>query len=182
MSQLTTVARPYAKAAFDYAVEKSAVEKNAIDNWLAQLTFAAEVSKDATIYDYISGGASTEQAITLFLNVCGEQVDNEGQNFLKIMAENKRLLVLPQVLSKFADLKAEYEQPILVDVTSAVEITAAQITSLSAALEQRLARKVKLNCKVDASIISGLIIKAGDTVIDGSIQGKLNRLATTLQS
>jgi F-type H+-transporting ATPase subunit delta len=182
MSELTTVARPYAKAAFDFALEKSAVEKNAIDNWLAQLTFAAEVSKDNTIYDYISGGASTEQAITLFLNVCGEQVDSEGQNFLKIMAENKRLLVLPQVLSQFADLKAEHEQTVVVDVTSAVEITAAQTTSLSAALEQRLARKVKLNCKVDVSIISGLVIKAGDTVIDGSIQGKLNRLATTLQS
>ncbi|MBL4908446.1 MAG: F0F1 ATP synthase subunit delta [Alteromonadaceae bacterium] len=177
MSQLTTVARPYAKAAFDFAVEA-----NAIDSWLAQLTFAAEVSKDATIYDYISGGASTEQAITLFLNVCGEQVDSKGQNFIKIMAENKRLLALPQVLAQFCELKAEYEQTIVVDVTSAVELTSAQATSLSAALEKRLARKVKLNCKVDATIISGLIIEAGDMVIDGSIAGKLNRLATTLQS
>ncbi len=182
MSQLTTVARPYAKAAFDFALEKSVVETNAIDVWLNQLTFAAEVSKNPTIHDYISGGASTEQAITLFLNVCGEQVNDQGKNFLKIMAENKRLLVLPQVLSQFADLKAEHEQTIVVDVTSAVDLKTAQTTSLSAALEQRFARKVKLNCKVDASILSGLIIKAGDTVIDGSIQGKLNRLATTLQS
>jgi len=177
MSQLTTVARPYAKAAFDFALEA-----NAIDSWLAQLTFAAEVSKDATIYDYISGGASTEQAITLFLNVCGEQVDGKGQNFLKIMAENKRLLALPQVLTQFCELKAEYEKTIAVDVTAAVELTSAQKTSLSAALEKRLARKVKLNCKVDATIISGLIIEAGDMVIDGSIAGQLNRLATTLQS
>jgi len=177
MSQLTTVARPYAKAAFDFALEA-----NAIDSWLAQLTFAAEVSKDATIYDYISGGASIEQAITLFLNVCGEQVDSKGQNFLKIMAENKRLLALPQVLTQFCELKAEYEKTIAVDVTSAVELNTAQETSLSAALEKRLARKVKLNCKVDATIISGLIIEAGDMVIDGSIAGKLNRLATTLQS
>ncbi|PCI60489.1 MAG: F0F1 ATP synthase subunit delta [Gammaproteobacteria bacterium] len=177
MSQLTTVARPYAKAAFDFALEA-----NAIDSWLAQLTFAAEVSKDATIYDYISGGASTEQAITLFLNVCGEQVDSKGQNFLKIMAENKRLLALPQVLTQFCQLRAEHEKTIAVDVTSAVELNTAQATSLSAALEKRLARKVKLNCKVDATIISGLIIEAGDMVIDGSIAGKLNRLATTLQS
>ncbi len=177
MSELTTVARPYAKAAFDYAVEG-----NNIDHWLSMLTFAAQVAEDETIQNVISGGASVEQAQTLFLSVCGEQVDSNGQNFLKVMAENHRLLALPQVLKLFCDLKAEYEKEIAVDVTSAVELSAEQLSTLSAALEKRLARKVKLNCKVDASIISGLVIKAGDTVIDGSIQGKLNRLATTMQS
>jgi len=177
MSELTTVARPYAKAAFDYAIEGSNV-----DHWLSMLTFAAEVAKDETIHDYISGGVSIEQAQTIFLAVCGEQIDSKGQNFLKVMAENKRLLALPQVLKLFCDFKAEYEKEITVNVTSAVELLAEQKTTLSAALEKRLARKVKLNCEVDAKIISGLVIKAGDTVIDGSIQGKLNRLATTMQS
>ncbi len=177
MSELTTIARPYAKAAFDFAVEA-----NAIDSWLSQLSFAAQVSQDETINAYLSGGASVEQATTLFLNVCGEQVDSQGQNFLKVMAESQRLLVLPQVLAQFAELKADHEQMINVDVTSAVEVTAEQETKISAALEKRLARKVKLNCKVDATIVSGLIIQAGDMVIDGSVQGKLNRLAKTLQS
>jgi F-type H+-transporting ATPase subunit delta len=177
MSELTTVARPYAKAAFDFAVEAKA-----IDSWLSQLTFAAEVAQDNTIIGYISGGASVEQAQTLFLNVCGEQVDSQGQNFLKVMAKNERLLVLPQVLEQFIALKADFEQEVSVDVTSAVEVTAEQKTTLSAALEKRLARKVKLNCIVDKSIVSGLIIQAGDMVIDGSVQGKLSRLATTLQS
>ncbi|MBU2871733.1 F0F1 ATP synthase subunit delta [Colwellia sp. E2M01] len=177
MSELTTIARPYAKAAFDFAVEA-----NAVDSWLAQLTFAAEVAKDNAIIGYISGGASVEQAQTLFLNVCGEQVNSEGQNLIKVMAENERLLVLPLVLEQFIALKAELDQEITVDVTSAVEITAEQKTTLSAALEKRLARKVKLNCKIDVSIVSGLIIQAEDMVIDGSIQGKLSRLATTLQS
>ena len=177
MSELTTVARPYAKAAFDFAVEAKTVE-----SWLAQLSFAAEVAKDETIKGFLSGGASVEQAQTLFLNVCGEQVDSQGQNFLKVMAENERLLVLPQVLEQFSALKAEFEQEITVDVTSAVELNVAQTKTLSAALEKRLARKVKLNCIVDNSIVSGLIIQAGDMVIDGSIQGKLSRLATTLQS
>ncbi|MBU2923534.1 F0F1 ATP synthase subunit delta [Colwellia sp. 4_MG-2023] len=177
MSELTTIARPYAKAAFDFAVEAKA-----IDSWATQLAFAAEVAKDKTIEGYLSGGASVEQAQTLFLNVCGEQVNSEGQNFIKVMAENKRLLVLPLVLEHFLALKAEFEQEITVDVTSAVEITAEQKTTLSAALEKRLARKVKLNCNIDVNIVSGLIIKAGDTVIDGSIQGKLSRLSTTLQS
>jgi len=177
MSELTTIARPYAKAAFDFAVEAKA-----IDSWVNQLAFAAEVAKDKTIEDYLSGGTSVEQAQTLFLKVCGEQLNSEGQNFIKVMAENERLLVLPLVFEHFLALKAEFEQEITVDVTSAVEITAEQKTTLSAALEKRLARKVKLNCNIDVNIVSGLVIKAGDTVIDGSIQGKLSRLSTTLQS
>lgn len=177
MSELTTVARPYAKAAFDYAVEA-----NAVDNWLEMLVFAAEVSNNETMTSYLSGGASVEQAQELFLNVCNDQLDSNGQNLIKVMAENERLLVLPQVASLFSELKAEYEKEISVDVTSAVELTAEQQTTLGAALEKRLARKVKLNCFVDANVVSGLLIKAGDMVIDGSIRGKLNRLATTMQS
>ncbi len=177
MSELTTVARPYAKAAFDYAVEA-----NAIDTWLEMLVFAAEVSKDDTMASYLAGGVSVEQAQDIFLKVCDEQLDSNGQNFIKVMAENERLLVLPQVVTQFGELKAEYEKIIAVDVTSAVELSAEQITTLSAALEKRLARKVKLNCNVDASIVSGLVIKAGDMVIDGSVRNKLNRLATTMQS
>ncbi|GLX78483.1 ATP synthase subunit delta [Thalassotalea insulae] len=177
MSELTTVARPYAKAAFDFAVEA-----NAVDSWLEMLVFAAEVSQNETIVNYLSGGASVEQATDLFLKVCGEQIDSKGQNLIKLMAENHRLLVLPQVLAQFSELKAEYEKEIAVDVTSAVKLKAAQQKVISAALEKRLARKVKLNCVVDANVVSGLLIKAGDMVIDGSIRGKLNRLATTMQS
>jgi len=177
MSQLTTIARPYAKAAFDFAVEAKAV-----DAWLAQLTFAAEVAKNETIISYLTSGVSVAQAQTLFLNVCGEQIDSQGQNFVKVMAENERLLALPQILEQFIALKAEHDQEVIVDVTSAVKLKVAQTKTLSAALEKRLARKVKLNCKVDKNIISGLIIQAGDMVIDGSIQGKLNRLSQSLQS
>tara|TARA_R110001583_G_scaffold51983_2_gene161704 strand:- start:623 stop:1156 length:534 start_codon:yes stop_codon:yes gene_type:complete len=176
MSDLTTIARPYAKAAFDFAVENDAVE-----SWLAQLTFAAQVSQDNTIQTYLKGSASVEQTTTLFMNVCGEQVESKGQNLLKLLAENHRLLALPQILEQFCELKAEHEKTVNVNVTSAVKLKAAQTKTLSAALEKRLARKVKLNCKVDKSIISGLVIQAGDMVIDGSIQGKLNRLSQSLQ-
>ena len=177
MSELTTVARPYAKAAFDFAVEA-----NAIDTWHEMLVFAAEVSKDVTIMEYLSGGASVEQATDIFLKVCDVQLDSNGQNLIKVMAENQRLLVLPQVLTQFGELKAEHEQEIVVDITSAVKLKVAQQKVIGAALEKRLARKVKLNCSVDKNVVSGLIIKAGDMVIDGSIRGKLNRLATTIQS
>ncbi|WP_448212330.1 F0F1 ATP synthase subunit delta [Colwellia sp. MEBiC06753] len=177
MSELTTVARPYAKAAFDYAVESKAV-----DTWLEMLVFAAEVSKNETMINYLSGGASVEQAKEIFLGVCGEQLNENGQNLIKVMAENGRLLVLPQVAEQFAALKADFDKEVTVDVSSAIELTADQQSNISAALEKRLARKVKLNCVVDATIVSGLVIQAGDMVIDGSIRGKLDRLATTMQS
>lgn len=177
MSELTTVARPYAKAAFDFAVEA-----NAVDNWFEMLVFAAEVANNETIATYLSGGASVEQAQELFLKVCDEQLNSNGQNFIKVMAENERLLVLPQVAEQFGELKAEYEKEVTVDVRSAVELDAEQQKTLSAALEKRLARKVKLNCIVDDTLVSGLVIKAGDMVIDGSVRGKLDRLATTMQS
>jgi F-type H+-transporting ATPase subunit delta len=177
MSELTTIARPYAKAAFDFAIEA-----NAVESWLEMLVFAAEVANDATIIEYLSGGASVEQAQDIFLKVCDVQLDSNGQNLIKVMAENQRLLVLPQVFTQFSELKAEYDKEVSVDVTSAVELAAEQLTTLSAALEKRLARKVKLNCEIDANVVSGLVIKAGDMVIDGSVRGKLNRLATTMQS
>lgn len=177
MSELTTIARPYAKAAFDFAIEA-----NAVESWLEMLVFAAEVANDATIIEYLSGGASVEQAQDIFLKVCDVQLDSNGQNLIKVMAENQRLLVLPQVVAHFSELKAEHEKTLAVDVTSAVKLTAEQETTLCAALEKRLARKVKLNCEIDANVVSGLVIKAGDMVIDGSVRGKLNRLATTMQS
>jgi F-type H+-transporting ATPase subunit delta len=177
MSELTTIARPYAKAAFDFAIEA-----NAVENWLEMLVFAAQVADDTTIKSYLSGGASVEQAQDIFLKVCDVQLDSNGQNLIKVMAENQRLLVLPQVVTQFRELKAEHEKTVSVDVTSAVELTAEQETTLCAALEKRLARKVKLNCNIDANVVSGLVIKAGDMVIDGSVRGKLNRLATIMQS
>ncbi|MBA6342782.1 F0F1 ATP synthase subunit delta [Colwellia sp. MB02u-10] len=177
MSELTTIARPYAKAAFDFAIEA-----NTVENWLEMLVFAAQVANDTTIKSYLSGGASVEQAQDIFLKVCDVQLDSNGQNLIKVMAENQRLLVLPQVVTQFRELKAEHEKTVSVDVTSAVELTAEQKTTLCAALEKRLARKVKLNCNIDANVVSGLVIKAGDMVIDGSVRGKLSRLATIMQS
>ena len=177
MSELTTVARPYAKAAFDFAVEANAIDSSSITKWLEMLTFAAEVSKDDTIKGFLSGGASAEQAQDLFLKVCDVQLDSNGQNFVKVLAENGRLLVLPHVVDQFSELKAEYEKTAIVDVTSAVELTADKLTTLSAALEKRLARKVKLNCNVDASIMSGPSIIAYGISIELFVSSAGTRVA-----
>ena len=177
MSELTTVARPYAKAAFDFALESSDVAK-----WQEMLAFASEVAKNSDIRNVLASALASEKLAELFNNICEEQLNTHGQNFIHVLAENNRLSALPDISSQFSILKKEYDKEIDVDVTSAIELSAEQLEKISAALEKRLARKVKLNCNVNPALIAGVIIKAGDTVIDGSVNSKLNRLSDALQA
>jgi F-type H+-transporting ATPase subunit delta len=177
MSNLTIVARPYAKAAFDFAVEQ-----NALAAWADMLFFAAEVAKNPLAVEQLSSNGAADTQAAFFIQVCGEQLNTHGQNLIKLMAENQRLLALPAVFEEYLRLKAEYEKEMTVDVVSATVLSAAQQDKLIVALSQRLARKVKLNCSVDPTVVGGMLIKAGDLVIDGSVRGKLDRLATALQS
>ena len=177
MSELTTVARPYAKAAFDFAVEKDAVAK-----WQEMLAFAGAVAANDDMHQLLSGAVAADTLADIFNNVCGEQLDEHGQNLVKVLAENKRLAALPEISTLFDAFKADYDKEIEVDVTSASTLTDAQQNELVASLEKRLARKVKLICNVDPALVAGVIIKAGDTVIDGSVNSKLNRLSDALQA
>ena len=177
MSEWTTIARPYAQAAFDYAVENKTVTQ-----WQEMLAFAAQVSENDTIESLLSGSLAADKLAEVFNGVCGEQLDQQGQNLMSVLAENRRLQALPDISVMFNELKAEFDKEIEVDVTSAVKLDKQQQTSLSKALETRLARKVKLNCSVDPELIAGVLIKAGDTVIDGSLRSKLNRLSDALQA
>ena len=177
MSELTTIARPYAQAAFDYAVENKTVAQ-----WQEMLVFAAEVSKNDMMTSLVTGSVAAEKLAEIFNGVCGEQLDQHGQNLVKVLAENGRLQALPDISVLFNQLKADFDKEIEVDVTSAVKLKKAQQTSLSKSLEKRLARKVKLNCSVDPELVAGVLIKAGDTVIDGSLRSKLNRLSDALQA
>jgi F-type H+-transporting ATPase subunit delta len=177
MSEWTTIARPYAEAAFDYAVEN----KN-IAQWQEMLVFAAEVSKNETVKSLLTGSMAAEKLAEIFNGVCGEQLDLQGQNLVNILAENRRLQAFPEISVMFNQLKADYDKEIDVDITSAVKLNKKQQTDIGKSLEKRLARKVKLNCSVDPELIAGVLIKAGDTVIDGSLRSKLNRLSDALQA
>lgn len=177
MSELTTIARPYAKAAFELAVEKGSVAQ-----WFEMLQFAGQVASDAQVKAILGNLPSASAQADVIIKVCAEQLNEQGQNLIKLMAENERLAALPDVAELFAELKAEFDKEIDVTVVSATELAAAQQEQLGAALEKRFARKVKLNCSVDATVLGGLVIRAGDTVIDGSVRGQVDRLAATLQS
>jgi F-type H+-transporting ATPase subunit delta len=177
MSEFVTVARPYAKAAFDFAVERRAVEC-----WQNMLAFTAQVTRNEQIAELLSGAVAPETMSKTFIAVCGEKLDEPAQNFIRIMAENGRLLVLPEVLQQFIQLRASLESTVDVEVSSARALNDEQLVKIAAAMEKRLSRKVKLNCKIDKSVMAGVVIRAGDMVIDGSVRGRLERLADVLQS
>lgn len=177
MSDLTTIARPYAKAAFDFAVKSQSVEK-----WAEMLFFTASIAENDDISGLLNGSVSAQVISDLFIKIADEQLNEEGQNFIKVLAENGRLSALPSIVTLFAQYKAEHEKLVEAVVTSAAPLTAQQEANIVTGLEKRLARKVKLNCNVDDTLIGGLVIQTGDLVIDGSVRGKLNKLADALQS
>lgn len=177
MSELITVARPYAKAAFDYAVEH-----NAIDHWQQMLIFASEVVQNPQIASLLSGALAPEKLSEVVITVCGEQLDKAGQNLIRIMAENHRLPALPDVADLFQQLRTAHEAVAEVEVISARKLKKTQLKQISTAMEKRLSQQVKLTCSIDKSVLGGVIIRTGDEVIDGSIRGRLDRLADLLQS
>lgn len=177
MSEFVTVARPYAKAAFNFAIEHQSVER-----WQEMLAFAAFVTRNEQISELLSGAVAPETLSKMFIAICGDKFDEYGQNFIHIMAENGRLLVLPAVLHQFIELRASLESTIEVDVLSASVLSNEQQTKIICAMEKRLSRKVRLNCKIDKSVLAGIIVRAGDMVIDGSVRGRLERLTDVLQS
>lgn len=177
MSEFITVARPYAKAAFDFAVENQSVER-----WQQMLAFTAVVTRNEQMAELLSGAVAPETLSNTFIAVCGDELDEHGQNFIRVMAENGRLLVLPAVLQQFIELRAALESTVEVEVLSSSALNDTQQAKIIAAMEKRLSRKVKLNCKIGKSVLAGVIIRAGDLVIDGSVRGRLERLADVLQS
>ncbi|AKD39057.1 F0F1 ATP synthase subunit delta [Pasteurella multocida subsp. multocida OH4807] len=176
MSELTTIARPYAKAAFDFAIEQSTVEK-----WTEMLQFTSEVIKDDVMKTFLTSSLSANKLADTVISICGDQLDQYGQNLIRLMAENKRLTVLPAVYQEFQHYVEEHQKTAEVQVISAQPLNATQEQKIAAAMEKRLARKVKLNCSLDSSLIAGVIIRTDDFVIDGSSRGQLTRLANELQ-
>ena len=121
-----------------------------------------------------------QDAANVFIQLCDEQLDNKAVNLVKQLAENSRLSILPEIASLYEALKDEAEGAIEAHVTSAKKLTKKEQAAIAQALKKRLGREVKITTKVDASILGGAIIRAGDLVIDGSIQGRLRSMTQVL--
>ncbi|VFP83914.1 ATP synthase subunit delta [Candidatus Erwinia haradaeae] len=172
-----TISRPYSKAAFQFAVANKVVSK-----WQEMLMFAAAVSLQVQIKSLIARHLAPEALSAKFIQICGNQLDVASTNFIKILAENKRLSMLPTILAQFIKLRATHESVYDIEVLSSVPLTHQQLMSIRSIMEKRLKSNVRLHCKVDKYIIAGVILKADDMVIDGSVRTRLNRLASVMLS
>ena len=174
MVEKVTLARPYARAAFE-----AARESNGLANWSQMLAAAATTVADERVVKLLSS-PRVQPADLVELIAAASGADEHGRNFLNTLAQNRRLGVLPQVAAIYEELRAEVENVTDVHVTSAVQLDEQQRARLVAALKKRLKREVRLHCTVDAALIGGAIVRAGDFVIDGSLRARLERLAAQI--
>jgi F-type H+-transporting ATPase subunit delta len=176
MADKTTIARPYAKAAFQEA--KAA---NRLGPWSEALRTAARVVKDPRVHRLLGNPAvSNAELAKLVIDLAGPQLDEPGRNFIQTLAENHRLAYLPEISRLFDELKDEAEGMVDVTVTSAAPLENGQREALSAALQRRLKRQVRLHTETDPALIGGAVLRAGDLVIDGSVRSRLDRIAYEL--
>ncbi len=176
MAERATLARPYAKAAFEYARDAKAFAA-----WSQGLNRAAAIVADPDVAALTKNPQMTTQQLVSFITEFdGPKPDGGIVNFVHVLAENHRLLLLPEIAKHYDELVADVENTVDVEVVSAVALNAAQSDKLSQALAKRLKRKVRMQNTVDAALLGGAVVRAGDLVIDGSLKGRLERLSTEL--
>ncbi len=177
MAELTTLARPYAKAAFE-----AAVEAGSLGDWSESLaTVAAVVSEPAVRSALTSPSLTGEKQAQLVTELCGDEIIGQVKNFIAILAENKRIPLMPEIVTLFETLKANQEMKVDVNVISAFPLSDALQEKLAASLKAKLQREVVLHSETDKSLIGGAVIRAGDLVIDGSVRGKLAKLSESMK-
>ncbi|MEO7774382.1 MAG: F0F1 ATP synthase subunit delta [Steroidobacteraceae bacterium] len=176
MADRITIARPYAKAAF--AAAKVA---GRLGEWSAALERAAIAVGDARVSGLIGSPKVTPtQLADLLIELSGASIDDSGRNFIRTLADNRRLGHLPEIALLFGRLKDEAEGTVDVTVTSAAPLAQAEQDKLADALAKRFGRKVRVHANVDAQLMGGAVVRAGDLVIDGSVKSRLERLAYEL--
>ena len=178
MAEPSTVARPYAEAAF-----KLADAQGKLADWSAALGNLAAVSADARMRAAIGDpNLPAAKVAGLFLSILSGKLSGEAENYVRVLAENGRLEVLPEIRAQFEALKNEREGVVEAEVTSAFEMDQAQLADLVARLEKNTGRKVRAKVSVDKSLIGGVKVVIGDKVIDGSARAQLAALETALKA
>jgi F-type H+-transporting ATPase subunit delta len=178
MAQLTTLARPYAKAAFS-----TAESSGQLDVWSKGLGVLNAVAQQPRVAAFLADPSrNTGQQAQTLIDLCGGELDAKVQNFVLVLAANKRLGLLSEIVALFEQLKADRERTVDVDVVSAFPFDGAAEQQLATVLKQKLQREVKLSTRVDSTLIGGVVVRAGDTVIDNSVRGRLKKLAEAMNA
>jgi F-type H+-transporting ATPase subunit delta len=176
MAELETLARPYAEAVFTLAKDRGELRQ-----WSEVLRLLAHVANDERIIELVSDPrVSTERLAGLLIDIAGSSLTDDGKNFVRLLVENGRLTLMAAIAGQFERLRADAEGIIEVEASAAFELSAVQIKQIVQAVKKRLGREVKLNASIDKSLIGGVVIRAGDLVIDGSVTGHLRDLAAQL--
>lgn len=176
MAEASTIARPYAAAVFDLATGSKKLSE-----WSMQLETLSAIVNDDQIGGLVaSPSVEAEQLVDLIISIAKDNLDQEGRNFVKVLAENDRLSVISEIATIFEELKDEAEKTVQAEVVTAYKLKDDQKSKLQAALKKRLGCEVEITSRVDESIIGGAIIRAGDTIIDGSVTAQLDRLTSEL--
>lgn len=176
MAELITLARPYAKAAFEHAREQKV-----LDAWSSSLSVVAAVVQHAAVEELLdSPTVTSEQKAATLIELCGDEVDASVKSFIAVMAENKRLGLLKEVQALFENLKAQQEKFTDITVSTAFELDNSVEKALAEKLGKSLQSEVTLSAQVDKTLIGGVVIRAGDMVIDGSVRGRLAKLSETI--
>ena len=176
MAELTTLARPYAKAAFEYAIEAKQLAE-----WSEMLCFAAQIVSDESMQQLLTSPHFTKQdQQEAMLKICADKIDDKGINFIKLLAQNGRLVTLAEIEVLFNFLRSEFEKTVDAQITSATALNEQQIAQIKEKLAAKLGRQVEASVEVDVDLLGGLIIQAEDLVIDGSVRGQLAKLSDAL--
>jgi F-type H+-transporting ATPase subunit delta len=178
MAEPSTVARPYAEAAF-----KLAEEADALGKWSDMLGALALIAQDERVQRAASNpNLSDDQVAGLFIAILAGRLSGEGENFVRVLAHNKRMELLSLIHEQFEALKNEREGLVEAEVQSAFELTDAQLADLVRQLERKTGRKVKTRVRIDKELIGGVRVLLGDKVIDGSARAQLAALETALKA
>ena len=176
MAELLTLARPYAKAAFAFASEQGAT-----DNWSNALQMLSAAVQDEAFSAYLNRPELTPaEQVSVFAKVLGENQTQEVSNFLTLLADNARLALLPEIEAEYELLKSQNNNTVDVVIESAFPMTSVQEQLLTHALEKKFNAAVNVSVEVNPALIAGVVIRAGDQVIDDSALNKLEKMRTRL--
>ena len=173
MADKTTSARPYAKAAF-----AEAQAEGQLTTWSDALRAGAAVMADERVHQLLGNPHVTPEQLAAFVtDIAAGALSAHGRNFIAMLAQNHRLDCLPEIASLFDALKDEAEGIADVTVTSATPLSEQQAQVISEAMGRRLKRQVRLHTQVDPALLGGAVLRTGDLTIDGSVRGRLERIA-----